>query len=621
MIFLPDVFISHATEDKEKVARPLAEALIEQGLDVWYDEFSLNLGDSLQGSIDKGISESRFGVVILSKSFFGKNWPKKELNGFIAREIHGEKLILPVWHELDYEDIVKYSPTLADRVAVKTSEGMEQVINKIMKVVKNEPSNLIVGTKIQPLVDICASKDSILVGRSIEFFGQCTNGGSVVHLTVIGPGEYINGKEIASPMISSPGKWRFEWVPEISIETGEYLMKVSDSLNRVSDEVTFRIENGAVTMVAYGGPVHYIGERIRLSGTSTVPTKEIYLSIKRHGLFSKQRKIAQLDVPCQNNNPDSFTKVKIENDNTWSFTWDTSLIASELKKGYYTIYATEAPLTFGNLNEKAFSNLSIIIEQPFVRVSGTASQSMIAQGDHFYITGTAEGKPRKGVQIWIFGDDICLLKTVMVNPDASYALKLSREETKKLISGYYFVVIQHPMMNNEFDVYLDAGNKVVLSNYPQRGTELFSIDGPLSKKGADAAMALVEAINNPGIDDTYTKLQFLIEKPEIRFDPIGDNHIGDKFTIIAGTNLAVDDEVVFNFSSVIPDPTKKFQDIEKGVSMVVKVTKGEGGWNRLSFNVDTVLFMPGKYLLSASALNVIVGTPAFFTILEKLVIP
>ena len=73
MIFLPDVFISHATEDKEKVARPLAEALRNNGLDVWYDEFSLNLGDSLQESIDKGISESRFGIVILSKSFFGKN--------------------------------------------------------------------------------------------------------------------------------------------------------------------------------------------------------------------------------------------------------------------------------------------------------------------------------------------------------------------------------------------------------------------------------------------------------------------------------------------------------------------------------------------------------------------
>ena len=86
-----------------------------------------------------------------------------------------------------------------------------------MKVVKNKPSNLIVGSKIQPLVDIKANKDSILIGKSIEFRGQCINGGSLVHLTAIGPGEYAKGKEIASPIVSSSGKWSFEWIPEISI--------------------------------------------------------------------------------------------------------------------------------------------------------------------------------------------------------------------------------------------------------------------------------------------------------------------------------------------------------------------------------------------------------------------
>lgn len=617
MILLPDVFISHATEDKEKVARPLAEALRNNGLDVWFDEYSLKIGDNLRESVDNGIKTSRYGILIFSKSFFEKQWTRKELDAFFAREITGQKVILPVWHELSFEDILELAPTLANRFAIKTSDGMEQMVNQILKVVKPEVLGKKTDIPLQPLVDIYANKDAILVGRSIEFSGQCINGGNVVHLTVIGPGEYSKGKEIASPVVSSSGKWRYEWTPDISIEPGEFLMKVADSLHKVSDEITFRIEKGAVTMVASGDPVHYIGEQIRLSGTSTVSTKEIYLSIKRHGLFSKQRKIAQLNVPCQNNNPDSFTKVKIENDNTWSFTWDTSLIASELKKGYYTIYATEAPLTFGNLDKKAFSSLSIIIEQPFVGVSGTASQSTIAQGDRLYITGTAKGRPSIGVRIWIFGDFICLLKTVLVNPDTSYKLELSREETKKLVSGQYFVVIQHPMMNNEFDVYLDPGNKKVLSNYPKKGTELFSIDGPMSKKGADAAIALVQALNNPGIDDTYTKLQFLVEKPMIRFDSISDKHIGDKFTITAGTNLAVDDEVIFDFSSVNPDSKKRFQRIEPGTTMRVKVTKGDSGWNRLSFDVDTASFTPGKYLLRASALNVDVETPAFFSILEK----
>jgi hypothetical protein len=150
------------------------------------------------------------------------------------------------------------------------------------------------------------------------------------------------------------------------------------------------------------------------------------------------------------------------------------------------------------------------------------SQSTIAQGDRIYIRGTAEGEPKQGVQIWIFGDNICLQKIVSVNTDSSFSFELSRSDTEKLDPGQYFVVVQHPMMNNEFAIYLDSAKQNVLSDYPKNGTELFSIDGPRSKKGADAAMALVEAINNPNIDDTYTKLQFLIEKPVIRFDPIGD---------------------------------------------------------------------------------------------------
>ena len=70
-----DVFISHAWEDKDAIARPLAEELRRRGFDVWYDEFSLKMGDSLRGSIDYGLANSRFGLVILSKNFFAKHWP------------------------------------------------------------------------------------------------------------------------------------------------------------------------------------------------------------------------------------------------------------------------------------------------------------------------------------------------------------------------------------------------------------------------------------------------------------------------------------------------------------------------------------------------------------------
>jgi len=70
-----DVFISHASEDKARVADPLTEALLAKNLLVWYDTMELKVGDSLRGSIEKGLRESRFAVIILSPAFFGKHWP------------------------------------------------------------------------------------------------------------------------------------------------------------------------------------------------------------------------------------------------------------------------------------------------------------------------------------------------------------------------------------------------------------------------------------------------------------------------------------------------------------------------------------------------------------------
>lgn len=132
-----DVFISHASEDKDAIARPLADALRAKGLRVWYDEFSLQMGDSLRQSIDRGLAKSRFGVVILSAHFFAKHWPQTELNGLATREVDGEKVILPVWHNITFEEVRPYSPTLADRIAVDTKRGLARVIDEVMKVVSH----------------------------------------------------------------------------------------------------------------------------------------------------------------------------------------------------------------------------------------------------------------------------------------------------------------------------------------------------------------------------------------------------------------------------------------------------------------------------------------------------
>lgn len=131
-----DVFISHASEDKAEVAKPLAKYLKRHKLKVWLDDFELTIGDSLSSNIDQGLAQSRFGIVILSPSFFKKKWPKRELESLVAREDGKEKVILPVWHNVKLGDVLKFSPALADKLAVPTTEGVKYVGAEILRTVR-----------------------------------------------------------------------------------------------------------------------------------------------------------------------------------------------------------------------------------------------------------------------------------------------------------------------------------------------------------------------------------------------------------------------------------------------------------------------------------------------------
>jgi len=130
-----DAFISHASEDKDALVRPLAKILTRMGFDIWYDEFELTVGDSLRQSIDKGLVNSNYGILILSKAFFAKNWPQYELNGLTAKEMDGKKVILPIWHEVDKNDVLNYSPSLADKVALSTTNlSLKEIAKQLAKV-------------------------------------------------------------------------------------------------------------------------------------------------------------------------------------------------------------------------------------------------------------------------------------------------------------------------------------------------------------------------------------------------------------------------------------------------------------------------------------------------------
>jgi hypothetical protein len=125
------LFICHASEDKDDFVAPLA-AELRKKYEVWYDDYELTLGDSLPEKIDDGLKRCDFGIVVLSKAFFAKKkWGRRELDGLIALEVKRGKIILPVLKGVTHDDVEKYSPILASKVAVSDSEGLPKVIEEI----------------------------------------------------------------------------------------------------------------------------------------------------------------------------------------------------------------------------------------------------------------------------------------------------------------------------------------------------------------------------------------------------------------------------------------------------------------------------------------------------------
>jgi hypothetical protein len=137
-----DAFISHASEDKEEIADDLAIALSKRGIKIWYDKFSLAWGDSLMEKISEGITNSKFGILILSHNFFSKQWTGKEMEALFDREFMGGKVILPLWHNISKSDVAKYSPLIAGKLALKTSDlTIEEICDKLEEQLKNTQEN------------------------------------------------------------------------------------------------------------------------------------------------------------------------------------------------------------------------------------------------------------------------------------------------------------------------------------------------------------------------------------------------------------------------------------------------------------------------------------------------
>ena len=209
-----------------------------------------------------------------------------------------------------------------------------------------------------------------------------------------------------------------------------------------------------------------------------------------------------------------------------------------------------------------------------------------------------------------------------MNADGTFEKEISQGVTNDMSPGQYFVVAQHPMYNEIFDVWPASvpgsfTKDLVVGSYPVNGNTLFKLQGPGSLQGSDAAEALVQALNNPSVDDTYAKLQFLVEVPKITVLPVGEKQVGDKFTIVGTTNLAIDDELLVEVTSSSFKPTTKTQSGEfSGATGTVKVQKGTDGLNKWSFPVDAAAFKPDEYIVQAAGITVTAQTSTLFNVVE-----
>lgn len=219
-----DLFVCHADADKDLAALPVARALVSAGLKVWIDDEQIRLGDSLREAIDRGLARCRWGVVILSPAFFGRNWPKQELDALVSREgRENRKVILPVWHGVDADAVAAYSPLLAARFAAKLSRGIDAVCDAIQLAISvSEPATPV--ERVAPAPRYRTNPDGTFnylvtfqgAKRNVEAFKARLFKLSTVHhgASYSGSGDYVSGHT------EYTGRTLPEWLESLAMSDG-----------------------------------------------------------------------------------------------------------------------------------------------------------------------------------------------------------------------------------------------------------------------------------------------------------------------------------------------------------------------------------------------------------------
>jgi PGF-CTERM protein len=381
---------------------------------------------------------------------------------------------------------------------------------------------------------------------------------------------------------------------------------------QVSDSVTVKVAKGAVTIGVGGEATFYMGQEVKFTGENT-DSETVWLFITGPNLCSCGASIAnpssELAGSTQCSTAPTATTVTVKGDNSWEYKWNTADVG--LDAGTYTIYAVTTNQTKCTLADAIYDQVSVTLRKPFINASLSASR--VAKGDELLVTGTAEGNP-DSIFVWIFGTNFIVPGvSEAVEDDNTFEYKLDRGTSEDMTSGQYFVVVQHPMYNGEQDIYVPVGGQYVL-NRVSNNQQVFAISGPNRLFGSDAAQALVTALDSPNVDDTYTRLFFLVEEPFINIQSIPDQTVGSTFTISGTTNLATKDTLLITVTSSSFQPPEKTTGGEfSGFTGTANIVKGTGVDNTWSIDVDSTGFKPDQYIVTVECVETpVTATTTFF---------
>jgi len=466
--------------------------------------------------------------------------------------------------------------------------------------------------------------------------GQATIAGFVTDFSPTGTTSAPLGGSVTT---AADGTRTMEFNTSTTTDDKKYTVKVVDSMDSTKyDEVDVTVEKGVTTVTYEGTGTYYLGETVKLSGTNT-DSDFVYLFLTGPNLAENGVKIDDVYFPAGvidgywpagTSVTTTFKEVSVNTDNTWSFKWDTSDLNQTLDSGTYTVYAVAQAKNKAQLSGVTYSTASVVLKKPFI--TAAASSNTLAKGDILYIRGTAEGNPTN-VYGWIFGKNFrSCHNPVSVKSDATYEWKIDRGDTENFDAGQYFMIMQHPMMNGITDIDSDANGKTCTAFFNTSNAKgtwgSYSGGGGgiyvriIGLQAPDAATALIDALNSPNSDDSYTKLTVMIEEPFINIGAgagcgdLGDKCVGDTFTITGTTNLAEGDEIQVTVVSSSFKPTEKTQSGEfSGASGTVTVVKGDT-YNKWSFDVDASTFKPDEYIVTAEAIQPSVTATHTFNVLD-----